>query len=83
MTRDKRLMRKSEEMRSTSGAVDCDDPLVLFLYLLARNELAIGIIENLMGQVYLCKNETTTQYTNGWLAQWAMDCAGRLRREES
>lgn len=65
----------SRRMRAKSGRIDDDRPLVAFLYLLARGHLPVGVIEEVLGQV---PEEKNSQFTNGWLAQWAQDAAERL-----
>lgn len=76
------LDRKPEEnpilrMREASGEVDSNDPVALFLYLLARDHLPIGNLEILIEEVLEVK--TPHQYTNGWLAKWAQDASERLK----
>ena len=71
----------SDLMRLRSGKVDSDDPLVCFLYLLARDHLPAGQVEEIMKE---CRaqgvgaGKQTMHFTNGWLATWAMDMANRL-----
>lgn len=64
-------------MRKASGSVESDDPLVSFLYLLARDGLPVGQIETLIDQTQ--PPGVKHIFTNGWLATWAMDAAARLR----
>lgn len=53
--------------------------LVEFLYILARDELAIGAIEDIMwDHVTGCE----TEYCNVWLEGWARDLAERLTNDE-
>lgn len=73
------LKAKSDQMRERSGHVTTQDPLVAFLYLLARNGLPIGTVEDLMGQVEEAQTHDGAVFTNGWLATWAQDAAARLR----
>lgn len=65
-----------DRMRAASGAVTDPRRLTAFLYLLARNQLAIGIVEELLDEA--CGIKETVEYTNGWLASWAIDAADRL-----
>jgi len=60
-----------------SGKVTSDDPLVGFLYLLMRDEVPVGTVAR-------CARELTTPmtFTNGWLAEYAKDIAGRLRNAD-
>jgi hypothetical protein len=51
---------------------------VCFIYLLARDELPLGEIEELLGQVEISQTQGSCQFTNGYLAKWAEDAAYRL-----
>lgn len=64
-----------QRMREESGTVKSDDKLVLFLCLLARDWVPTGMIDQLI-DYEMSKNGT---FTNGWLAKWAEDAAGRLQ----
>ena len=76
--------RSCLRMREMSGRVDDRRPLVTFLYQLARDHLAIGIVEEIMKSVERASvpNEDSesgpTMFTNGWLARWAQDVADRF-----
>lgn len=63
-------------MRAVSGSVDDDRPLVAFLYLLGRDHLTLGAIEDLI--LKGCLYDDVSHYTNGWLAEWAKYTADRL-----
>lgn len=66
-------------IRKRSGEVDSDDPLVSFLYVLLRDHVQPGIVEEiLLKQVPI--PEDTAQFSNGWLARYAQDIAERLRK---
>lgn len=67
-----------ERMRAASGEFVDDDPLVAFLYLLMRNEVAMGVVEELM--VTVEQGNKPWVFTNGWLARYAYDVAGRLKK---
>lgn len=70
-------------MRSASGNVNGDDRLVAFLYILARDHVTTGKLDEMMlNNIEGVPFGTVTEYTNGWLAQWAMDCAERIRGED-
>lgn len=73
---------ENKEMRERSGHVTSDDPLVSFLYLLARDKLPVGSIERLLQEVAQ-DNAKTITYTNGWLAAWAQNAAQRLQAPHS
>lgn len=68
-----------ERMRNASGRVTDDRPLVIFLYLLLRDQLAAGVIEPLADQALGPERRgNEVVFTNGWLAQHAQDLADRL-----
>lgn len=68
-------MTENDKMRTASGEVRSSDPLVAFVYLLARDHFPVGVVEEML---YSAINVETV-YTNGWLAQWAAYTANRLR----
>jgi len=59
-----------------SGRAIDQDPLTNFLYLLMRDEVVSGRIEEIMDSV---EASPDVQYTNGWLYSHAKDVATRLR----
>ena len=65
-------------MREASGVVTNESPLATFLYLLARDCLAVGQIERLLDQTLSIQRRERV-YNNGWLAQWAEDAEARLK----
>lgn len=65
-------------MREESGSVDSADPLVCFLYVLGRDALPLGTVEELVRRMTF---GGVWQFTNGWLAEWAKDLAERLSPE--
>ena len=77
------MAAKTESMRERSGRVTDTDPLVCFLYLLARGEVPVGDIEDILGEVEISATQGECVYTNGWLAKWAQDAAERLRHAPS
>jgi len=64
------------ELARRSGDVHTDDALVCFLYLLMRDHLPGGVVEQLAMDA--CK-AADAKYTNGWVAKYAIDLADRLR----
>lgn len=68
---------ENTRMRLASGRVTSSDPLVLMLYLLGRDSVPIGRVEEVI--THLRESEPEIVYTNGWLARWAEDAADRLR----
>lgn len=71
-------MNSNDEMRNASGNVNSDDLLVCFLYLLARDKLPIGSIEDVLAETFASAG-LTHHYTNGWLARWAFYNANKLK----
>lgn len=67
----------NEHIRKASGEVDDDRPLVSFLYILARDHVPIGVIEQIIVD-QLIVAEPGAAFTNGWIANWAKDLADRL-----
>jgi hypothetical protein len=64
-----------KRMRDASGAiVSSDKEVVRFIYLLGRDHMGLGTIEQIMDSI----SSETVIYTNGWLAQYAKDVANRL-----
>lgn len=61
-------------MRNASGAIDDARPLVSFLYLLLRDHLHLGDVEEIVDRA----TKGAGMFTNGWLAQYAQDIANRL-----
>lgn len=73
-----------ERMRFMSGSVASDLVLVEFLYILMRDKLTPGSVEEIMQS--LIHRETKGDpivFTNGWLADHAKDIAVRLIGEVS
>ncbi len=67
--------REQARLRLASGNIVIDNNrLVQFLYELLRDHVAFGIVEELV----LSTTTEKTAYTNGWLAQYAVDLAKRL-----
>ncbi len=67
------------QLLRTSGCVRSRDPLVCFLYLLARDKLPVGEVHMLVDQALL-ELEADDRFTNGWLAKYSKHLARRLRR---
>lgn len=78
--RKKRAPKKDNKpsMRDRSGQVESADPVVSLLYLMARDHVPVGKIEDLLREV---STGDTVEFSNGWLASWALDVAARLRTE--
>lgn len=66
------------QLRARSGSVDHTSRLVSFLYSLMRNHLPAGAVEGLVQEA----SNPNVRYTNGWLANYAIDLAKRLEEGE-
>ncbi len=65
------------EMRTRSGDVSDSDPIVGLLYDLLRDHIQPGDLEDLVRTA--CENaDKVMVYSNGWLAQYAIDMVKRL-----
>jgi hypothetical protein len=67
----------NRELRERSGSVNYNSCLVSFLYELMRDEVTPGRIEELVQNSAV----SDCQYTNGYLANYAIDIANRLEGE--
>lgn len=74
---------RNKLLRTVSKSVQSADPLVNFLYGLARDQLAIGDVEKQIDIAEdICNQDPVGEpitYTNGFLANWAEVAAQRLR----
>lgn len=70
-------------MRVASGRVDTEDKLVVFLYLLGRDNLPLGEIEGLIDKIQRTDEDWPCHFTNGWLASWAAYTASKIRDGEA
>jgi len=70
-------MKADDEQAVRSGSVTFKDPLVAFLYTLLRDHLSFGEVEQLVRDA---ESHPQAKYTNGWVATYAKDLAGRLRK---
>jgi len=76
---DEKSKKVMELLRERSGSVDTQDPVVVFLYHLCRDHLCLGEVERLVQKSVLPEAYTNFQLTNGWLGEYAIDAAHRLR----
>lgn len=81
MLKEKKILNEQEKikmsnLRERSGSVNIDSRLVSFLYELMRDHLPTGVVEEI---VLASENESSVNYTNGWLAKYAEDLALRLK----
>jgi hypothetical protein len=71
----------SLEMRAASGRVNDRRPLVTLLYLLGRDELPLGRLEELIDEALEHGDDGDVgevMFSNGWLAEWARFTSDRL-----
>ena len=68
---------QEKALRKRSGEVDSDDPLVIFLYLLLRDKLTAGEVASLLRDTF---TPGGSQFSNGYLANYAKDTAARFHR---
>lgn len=66
-------------MRERSGNIRIDNSLVEFIYILVRDHLPLGVIEDILSE-NVCG--APVLYTNGWLARYAQDVAIRLTNDK-
>lgn len=74
-------MARTEQQEKTcdaSGRVKSADPLVALLYTLMRDHLPVGVVAALAADAE--KTQGECEYTNGWLAQYAIHLAERLEK---
>lgn len=67
---------KNIEQRQRSGSFNSSDKLTCLIYLLMRDHLPAGIVEELVRSV---EDGKVNQFTNGWLALYAQDLKNRLK----
>lgn len=70
-------MRKmtNEEYREHTGCVSSTDHTAAFLYILMRDKLPVGEVEEILME--MCEHEVHL-FTNGWLAKIAVEMSERL-----
>lgn len=71
-----------DRIKEVSGNIKSNDPLVHFLYILMRDHLSCGKVEDIMFDVNEFSKNKDTDFGNGWLAQYCMDIAKRLKEFE-
>lgn len=77
------LSPQNDALRSRSGAVNSQDPLVSFLYILMRDHLPAGVVEGIIQNHVVVEAQDEgpsdeSQFCNGYLAAYAKDIAARL-----
>ena len=80
---------KSEHRKlyKASGEISSPSRLVNFLYTLMRDEVSVGVVQELLETQVMMVNADgeyieNIEYTNGWLAEYAMYIADRLLEEK-
>jgi hypothetical protein len=63
-------------LRAKSGNIKSKDKLVCFLYILMRDYIPCGKVEEIM---YEQISDEESVFTNGYLAKYAQDIAERLK----
>jgi hypothetical protein len=75
----------NRRMRRESGYFDHSSKLVSFLYLLLRDEITPGHLEEILKKMSNPETEQlegASMYTNGWIAKYAENIALRLLESE-
>jgi len=68
-----------DKMRKASGEIKDTSKLVCFIYLLGRDYLSLGKIEEIMENMR--DDGIEHRFTNGWLAQYSQNVAERLNKK--
>jgi hypothetical protein len=68
----------NDEMAIASGGVSSRSRLVCFLYLLVRDHLPAGVIEEIMEEIEEDPPGTPIDFNNGWIAQYCVCLTQRL-----
>jgi len=68
-----------KDIREASKCTDYKDKMVEFLYVLMRDYLPCGLVEEIMRKHVTGE---MTKYCNGWLADYAFYVASRLENKE-
>lgn len=76
---DKKLAKAIKRMRKKSGSIDDNRLLVDFIYIIGRDYIPLGKIESIMLMIDKGK-KTKSEFSNGWLAEYAQDVAERLSK---
>lgn len=67
--------KENNALRERSGSINLNSKLIAFLYVLIRDHLPLGDVEQLVRD----SQDPECYYTNGWLAKYAQDIADRLK----
>ena len=71
------IQEEKTQLKKRSGSIGSTSKLVSFLYELMRDEVPAGIVERILNNSTGPESEHCT-FTNGYLAQYAIDVAKRL-----
>jgi len=76
-------MNHNKLLRERSGEIDSDDDLAAIFYtFMIDGDISPGRLEEVVREHLEVKNKAGTfQYSNGWVAQYAIDLSKRLRGE--
>jgi len=72
------MEERNKRLRKASGEVDYKDRLTCFLYLLMRDDLPAGKVEQIVREAASSKGKC--MFSNGWLAQYAHNLSKELIR---
>lgn len=72
--------KRNQEVREASGNINYDDRLTDFLYHLMRDYLPVGVVEEIFRESMNFEDCTGTEFSNGWLAQYANNLSKELKK---
>lgn len=75
-------LSRTNDLRKESGKVTSNDELVAFLYVLMRDHLPCGQVEQIIQDNILAQKEEKITFSNGYLANYAKNLANILRRNK-
>lgn len=70
----------NDESRRLSGSVDVEGGLTCLLYLLMRDRITPGVMEQIVMDIEKATEGGPIQYTNGWLVRYAEHLTERIRK---
>ena len=68
----KRNKSRTDSLRKESGKIKSKDELVVFLYILMRDYLPCGYVEEIIQNNVLKEKNKECTFTNGYLASYAI-----------
>ena len=77
----KQFLACNKKMEDDSGNMSTKDPMVALLYLLGRDTLSMGVLEQAVSQVesvFQKEADMDFKFTNGWLASYCVNAVERL-----